>query len=141
MSENSNILPTIFYSNSFGENHRVNFIEWEGTCVQGTCFECNSPPIPALPFLYCNDGRSCKEGFEVYAPLGILSLNYVSDTPNSAGTLIQMTLIFLTLFTMLVGFLGVVYYKNFNQTDYQNRVTVGYSPLLSSHDCDDDEID
>ena len=102
------------------------FAEWEGVCVQGMCYECSEPPIPSLPFIFCNDGRTCKLNKEVYTPTGIMSLNYLFDLPVSLGTVIMLSELVIAIIALLLGMYGVGYYK-YQSLKYQKQ----YSNYIS----------
>ena len=78
-------------------------VTWEGSCVAGICRQCHQWFCPSLPYSICNDGRTCRNYEEVYAPVGVLSLNYVNDTPPTLGLVLVF---FIMVICSIVGFFG-----------------------------------
>merc|ERR1711862_402836 len=81
-------------------------LEWQGVCIQGTCFQCSSVPIPSIPFAHCEDGRSCRyDGVFTIAPAGMLSWSYFWYQPMEVvffTALLFGTITLLAFFVMLI---------------------------------------
>lgn len=94
----------------YAEDMTAQWLEWEGSCQASVCRVCSIGPIPALPFSDCNDGRGCKGGKYVLAPVGIFNLVYTDENPMFAVFYYFNLEIYVLMATSGIGLVSFLFY-------------------------------
>jgi uncharacterized membrane protein len=64
---------------------------------------CKTWFLPSIPLSDCNDGRTCNQMREVYAPLGLLSFSFLLQTPMTLGVIILLGELVVGFVVFVVG--------------------------------------
>jgi hypothetical protein len=102
----------------FASNNTALFVEWTGSCQVGVCKVCKNPIIPTVPTSICNDGRSCLDGYEIYALVGAFSLSYITQSPIFTAYYVAISEVVLS--AIVVGLTAFGYYFYYRQGKKQN---------------------
>ena len=93
-----------------------------GSCQVGVCKQCNNPFIPTVPLSLCNDGRSCLNGYEIYAMVGAFSLSYVTQSPLFTAYYVAILEVGVSGVVIILTFFSYYYYYRLGKRNNTNEV-------------------